>query len=595
MRLLSFVFVFLISCSVFSQSEILAKNYFDRGDYQKAIAMYQKLYAKSPYKNDYMMKLVEAHQQLENFKESRLLLEKQINKRNPQKQFLVDLGHNYSLQKKDSIAEIYYAKALAFVQEKPNYTSVIAKKFERYSLLDKAILVYEKAMELNTLVNYNIQLARIYGEQGALEKMFLKYVNAVKLQQRLKPIAQRNFSLYITQDPKNQANVILRGVLLKKLQEGPNILYNELLSWLFIQQKDFVKAFTQEKAIYKRMGDADMGAIIDLTVIALKEEAYESATDIINFVIEKSASPGAKLQGHQYLMNIKMATATQDDYKDITEEFERLLDQYGSDVATYLLQIDYNHFLAFKANDIETAISNLKNLTKKRLNRYQESRIKMELADILVLDEKFNRALIYYTQIQKKVKSDVLAQEARFKVARTSYFKGDFVWAKAQVDVLRKSTTQLIANDALQMMLLIHDNTLEDSLQTALKKYAHADLLALQNKDKEAIAALSEILTNHKGEKIEDEALLKQGELYEKTGQFKKAEANYLTLIKLYKDEILADDAFYKLANLYENKLQDPQKAKNYYEQIVFDFADSIYFIEARKKYRMLRGDEIEF
>ena len=97
-------------------------------------------------------------------------------------------------------------------------------------------------------------------------------------------------------------------------------------------------------------------------------------------------------------------------------------------------------------------------------------------------------------------------------------------------------------------------------------------------------------MTSHKGEKIEDEALLKQAELYEITGFYKKAETNYLKIIELYKDEILADDAYFKLANLYENQLQNPQKAKEYYEQIIFDFADSIYFTQARKRYRILRG-----
>jgi tetratricopeptide (TPR) repeat protein len=451
-------------------------------------------------------------------------------------------------------------------------------------------MAYEKAMELNPAVNYNIQVARIYGEQGALEKMFLKYINAVKLQQRYKPLAQRNFSLYITQDPQNNANVLLRKTLLKKLQQGPDVLYNELLSWLFIQQKEFNKAFTQEKAIYKRMGDQDLTAIVDLAVITLEEKDYLNAEQIINFLIEKSVTPSAKLQGHQYLMKISLATAQEKDYKKIAQQFETLLDQYGHGVQSYLLQIDYNHFLAFTAKQVPLATANLKKLIKKQLNPYQESLVKMELADILVFDEKFNRALIYYSQIQNKVKSDVLAQEARFKVARTSYFKGDFVWAKAQTDVLRKSTTQLIANDALKMTLMIHDNTLEDSLQTALKKYARADFLALQNKDAQAIEVLSEILTTHKGEKIEDEALLKQAELYQKTGQYKKAEANYLKIITVYKDEILADDAYFNLANLYEHQLQDPQKAKQYYEQIIFDFADSIYFTQARKKYRMLRG-----
>ena len=590
MRLLC-IFLFFMACSPgFSQSETLAENYFDRGEYQKAISIYQKLQAKMPYKSQYMLKLVEAYQQLENFDLAQALLEKQLQTRNAQSQYLVDLGHNYALQKKDSLANTYYNQALELLAQKPNYSSLIARKFEQFSLLDKAIMAYEKAMELNPAVNYNIQVARIYGEQGALEKMFLKYINAVQLQQRYKPLAQRNFSLYITQDPKNKANVLLRKTLLKKLQQGPNVLYNELLSWLFIQQKEFDKAFTQEKAIFKRMGDQDLTAIVELAVITLDEKDYKNAEQIINFLIEKSATPRDKLQGHQYLMKIRLSTAQEKDYKKIAQEFEDLLDIYGRGRQSYLLQIDYNHFLAFTANNISLAVTNLKKLIKTPLDPYQESLVKMELADILVFDEKFNRALIYYSQIQNKVKSDVLAQQARFKVARTSYFKGDFVWAKAQTDVLRKSTTQLIANDALKMTLMIHDNTLEDSLQTALKKYARADFLALQNKDAQAIEVLSEILTTHKGEKIEDEALLKQAELYEKTGQYKKAEANYLKIIAIYKDEILADDAYFNLANLYENQLQDLQKAKEYYEQIIFDFADSIYFTQSRKNYRILRG-----
>ncbi|MDB3977530.1 tetratricopeptide repeat protein, partial [Flavobacteriaceae bacterium] len=490
MRLLYVFLFFLVGSSVFSQSETLAENYFDRGEYQKAISIYQKLYAKAPYKSQYTLRLVEAYQQLENFQAAQVLLEKQLKYRNGQSQYLVDIGHNYSLQKKDSLANTYYAKALELVAQKPNYSSLIARKFEEFSLLDKAILAYEKAMELNPAVNYNIQVARIYGEQGALEKMFLKYINAVQLQQRYKPLAQRNFSLYITQDPKNKANGILRKILLKKLQQGPNVLYNEFLSWLFIQQKEFDKAFIQEKAIYKRMGDQDLRAIIDLAEITLDEKDYPNAEQIINFLIDKSVTPSAKLQGHQYLMKIRLATAQEKDYTKIAQEFETLLDLYGRGGQSYLLQIDYNHFLAFIANKVSLAVSNLKNLIKKPLDPYQESMVKMELADILVFDQKFNRALIYYSQIQNKVKSDVLAQEARFKVARTSYFKGDFVWAKAQTDVLRKSTTQLIANDALKMTLMIHDNTLEDSLQRALKKYARADFLALQNKNTQAIEVL---------------------------------------------------------------------------------------------------------
>ena len=243
---------------------------------------------------------------------------------------------------------------------------------------------------------------------------------------------------------------------------------------------------------------------------------------------------------------------------------------------------------------MEEAQQQLQVLLGQTPGKFEEAAIKMALADILVLDEKFNQALIYYTQVQNLVKNDVIAQNARFKVAKTSYFKGDFEWAKTQLDVLKSSTSQLIANDALEMSLLISDNSLEDSTQAALKGYARADLLSFQKKDDEAIAVLEGVLLNHKTEKIEDEALLKQAELFEKKGDFAKAEGNYLRIIQFHKDGILGDNAHYRLAELYNTQMQEPEKAREFYEKIIFDYADSIYFVDSRKKYRELRGETVE-
>lgn len=579
--------------TAYGQSELLAKNYFEQGKYEKALSLYDKLYRKDPNRLNYLTALVETHQQLEQFTEAEALLQKKIGERRIVPQLFVELGHNYALQNRDTLATESYLKAIDFVDVNPNYAYPIGSAFLKYSLLDEAVITYEKAMTIDPEKNFNQQLARIYGEQGDLDKMFGTYIDLIQSNPSYTSRAQRDFSSFISEDPLNEANVVLRKNLLRKSQESPDVLYNQLLSWLFIQQKEFKKAFTQEKAIYKRDEEQDLDRLVNLGLIAISEEAYDEATDIIEFYVEEASSPSVQLQGQQYLMKIALATATEKEYPVIEKRYESLISEFGDGRSTYLLQIDYNHFLAFQAGKSQLAITNLKKLTKEQLNAYQEAKVKMELADILVFDEKFNQALIYYSQIQNKVKSDVLAQEARFKVARTSYYKGDFEWSQIQLDVLRKSASQLIANDAMQLSLIIRDNSLEDSTQTALRKFARADLLALQNKDKEAITALEEILTNHKGEKIEDEALLKQGELYEKREQFVQAEANYNKLIELYPDDILADDAHFRLAKLYEVHLDMPIKAKELYEQIIFNFADSIYFVEARKRFRMLRGDAI--
>ena len=592
MRIFLFSLILFLTTAGFSQNDALAKNYFEQGEFQKALSIYERLSKQSPYRMDYFTAVIEANQQLENFSEAERLLKEKVADGRNYPQLYVELGHNYSLQNKTELAGEYYNKAIAALDINPNFAYNIGAAFQKYSLLDEAVATFEKGMSLSDKMDFNTQLAQIYGEQGKLEKMFDSYIKIIERNLSFKGTAQRYFSLYTTEDANNEANSILRRILLQRSQQNPDVLYNELLSWLFIQQKEYKKAFVQEKAIYKRL-NGDIRGITNLAYIAISDEDYNAAREIVNFIIDSAFTPQNRLQGSQILMQIEVKTASPKQYPEIERKFENLLDEFGRGRDTYQMQIDYNHFLAFQNNKKETAIANLKILAKEKLTAYQEARIKMELADILVFDEKFNEALIYYSQIQNKVQNDVLAQDARFKVARTSYFKGDFEWAQIQLDVLKKSTSQLIANDAMQLSLLIRDNSLEDSTQTALKKYARADLLAFQEKNSEAILVLDDILINHKGEKIEDEALYKQGNIYEKIGDYIKAETNYLKIIEFYNDDILADDAHFRLAKLYEEKLDQPDKAKAQYEAIIFNYADSIYFVEARKKYRTLRGDAI--
>ncbi|MEM7187021.1 MAG: tetratricopeptide repeat protein [Bacteroidota bacterium] len=592
MRVCILLIALFMSLPAFAQNEALGKNYFEKGEYEKALVIFEKLAKQHPHRTDYSTYLLKSYQQLEDYEAAEKIIIANLTGVRATPRFYVELGYNYALQEKDSLARVSYNKAIDGVRDNPYSAYTVGRTFAGYSLLNQAAATYELAMQLDPERDYNPQLAKIYGEQGKLDKMFDTYIDLVQNNTGYRATAQRNFSFYVNEDPANEANMILRKLLLKKLQERPDILFNELLSWLFIQQKEYRKAFVQEKAIYKR-SEEDLRGIIDLLRITIDEESYEDAREIVGFVIDKAPSPEVRLEGYQYLMNVEMKLAQPEDYPAIENQFRELFEEFGSGPATLALQIDYNHFLAFRMGRSAEAIANLKALSDYRLSVFQEARVKLTLADILVFDEKFNQALIYYTQVQKKVKSNVLAQEARFKVAQTSYFKGDFEWAQVQLDVLKKSASQLIANDAMELSLLIRDNSLEDSTQAALKKFSRSDLLQLQHKNNEALSVLQDILTNHKGEKIEDEALLRMGMIYEEMGSYEQAEANYLKLIEFYKEDILADDAHFKLAQLYEGPLAQPEKAKTYYEQIIFDFADSIYFVEARKRYRMLRGDAI--
>tara|TARA_B100001063_G_C16748900_1_gene549109 strand:- start:842 stop:2071 length:1230 start_codon:yes stop_codon:yes gene_type:complete len=404
---------------------------------------------------------------------------------------------------------------------------------------------------------------------------------------------KRAVSDFISENKDNENNVYLRRLLLKKIQQEPNPYWYELLSWLYVQEKAYNKSFIQEKALYKRNPES-LDRIIELAVTALGDNDSETSKDIFNYVLETTQDATTALTAHQYILEIDTQNATSKKELDVIDKaYNELFDQFGKSELTLPLQLAYGEFLAFHLKDTESATSFLRKSMKLNISEFQEAKVKLLLADILVLQERFNEALIFYSQIQLSLKNSTISQEARFKVAKTSYYKGDFDWAESQLKILKSSTSQLIANDALDLKLLISDNKWEDSTQTALKYYAKADLYSFQNKTDEAISLLDKILEEHKGESIIDQALFQQAKLFEKKKQYNKAEANYLKIIADYREDILADDAHYYLAELYNTHLAKPEEAKQLYEKIIFDFEDSIYFIESRKKFRMLRGDSI--
>ena len=328
--------------------------------------------------------------------------------------------------------------------------------------------------------------------------------------------------------------------------------------------------------------------------LALEDTDIETAQEIFEFIVSSTDDEITKLNAQLQLIDIQLLDADEKDLDTIQKQFDELIAIHGYKNQTLQLQVAYSNFLTFKKNTPVPAIDILKKSLDLPLNERANAYVKLALGDILVYDKKFNQALIYFSQIQKKLKNDVMGQNARFKVAQTSFYKGDFDWALTQLKVLRSSTSQLIANDAMQLSLLISDNSLEDSTQTALKKYARADLLAYQNKTREAITELDAILKDHKGEKIEDEALLKQAQLLESKKDYEAAEFNYRKITEFYANGILADDAHFALGELYRNVLDAPEKAKAEYEKIIFNYQDSYFFPQARKNFRLLRGDSIE-
>ena len=590
MRRFLLLLLCFFSLQLVAQEQQLAFQYFRNGEYEKAASIYKKLQKQNPYNTNYTRYLIDCYQLLEDYKAADTLIYTQLEKFKNQDYLYVDLGYNLQLQHFNEQAIPFYNKALNAIDEKPAIGYLIGRAFQDNHLLDYALLAYKKTMKLNPAANYNFQIALIYSEKAEIENMFSTYLDMIIFDEGYITSAKNNIGRFITEDAENEHNVSLKKLLLKRSQNNPQNYWNQLLSWLYIQQKDYFKAFIQEKAVYKRNLE-DLNPIIEVGRIAFENNDFDVAKSCFNYILESTKDTDIELTAKLYLLQINMESNAENEI--IETQFQEIFNQYGKSIPTFHVQVIYAEFIAFKKNNPDKGVSELKRILKLPLNEFQEGYVKTKLADILVFTNKFSSALIYYTQVQNSLKNHEIGQTARFKIAQTSYFKGDFEWAQSQLKVLKNSTSQLISNDALDLNLLITDNIVKDSLRVALKKYAVAELLAFQNKNDQAIDTLQVVLNNFKEHPILDETLFKQAQLFEKTGDYEKAEFNYLAIIDLKKDDILVDNAIYSLAELYLNKLYNIEKATEYYQLIIFEYPSSIFLVDARKKFRKLRGDNI--
>ncbi|WP_026703540.1 tetratricopeptide repeat protein [Flavobacterium soli] len=585
-----FLYIFLFfSLASFAQNEQLALNYFEKGDFEKALIAYEELLNDKPGNNLYFQKVLESHQQLSHFEKANEMIQARLDKYK-QPNMLVELGYNYQLQKDEAKAKKFYDKALEKIEENPSNVYAIAVNFEKKNLLDYALKAYQISTSLEPKLNFNYQMAVIYGQQGKTEMMIEKFLEEAQKNPQSQIMIQNHLSRFMNEDGETSFNDSLRKALLIRTQKDQDIFWNKFLSWFFVQQKDYGKAFIQEKAIYRRDPES-FSDIVNLAQLAIEEGDEESAIEIINFVLENTQDLDLQIFAHSFLLENRIEKATEKDYPAIEAELELLLKKFGISPYSLSLQTLQAHFITFNRNNPEQGRAILKKALELPINRYQEAEIKMELADILLFEEKFNQALIYYSQIEEDLKNDEVGHEASLKSAKTSYFKADFVYATSQFKVLKSASTQLIANDALEYFLLINDNTVADSTQVALKKFARADYLLYQNKTQEALVQFQNILKENKGNEIESVTLLRLGQTYEKMHDYNSALSQYQNIIDNHKEGIYIDEALYFSAEIYNNDLKTPEKAKPLYEAVLFNHQDSIYFIEARKKFRQLRGD----
>lgn len=603
MKIAFYFLLLLIASNAFSQGNDvqLAEAYYGRGEFEKAIPYCENVFELNATKANFL-RLLDCYNQTKRLKDAEKLLKKQVSTARSDFDYPMLLGQFYEENGDPSKATKIYDN---LIDDLPNNASTIVTIYNAFRTKDKndyALKTIEKGQKLlKTTYPLQIQFADLYGATGQMEKMMDAYMDLLDKYPSYDSYVQNTLSRKIEFLEKDNLEYnYLKTALLTKVQKQPeNIVYNNMLIWLFIQKKNFNAALVQVQALDRRE-EGQGTRVFELGQMCLENKEYIVARKAFQYVRDLGSDKRLFYPAEIALLNTRFVEVTtnrnysQLEVQAAISEYENALQRLGEKRNTLDLILELAHIEAFYGGKPISAIGRLsKALEIPGLTDMQKAETKMQLADIEVLNADIWEASIYYMQIDKDFKYEPIGQEAKFKNARIYYYDGEFDFAQSQLDVLKQSTTKLIANDAMQLSLLITENYGLDSNYEAMSWFSKGDLLIEQHKYQEAFVYFDSIQTVYNYHSLGDDILLKKSFAMQVQGKWLEA-VDYLNeLLKYYQFDILADDAVFQLGDIYQNQLIDNEKAAEYYRKILFDYKGSLYTIEARKRFRHLRGDMI--
>ncbi len=578
----------------------LAYQYYRNGDFDKAIELFEKLYNEKPTL-EYYQQLFSSYNATKDYTAMEKLASKQAKKDRRDARYLIDLGYAYKLENKEKKATELYDDIIKNLLPEESFITSTAQHFEEYRNFDYALQTYEKGNKLlRDPLYYAFDIASIYFIQNknpqAIEHL-LDYIKG-------NPDEFDKVYAYL-QSEQNKSEVFaeLENQLYDRIQRSQNdIVYAEVLIWLKLQQKDFASALIYAKSLDKRNNEAGE-RILQIAYQAIDAEAYNDAINALEYIVQKGEKSPLLISAKMLLLETRKDkilhgfSFTIEELVLLKNDYLNFISAYGKSPATAKTICDLAKMEALYMHDLDGAIERLTEVIALiGLNRDIKNKAKLDLGDYYVMNGEYWESTLLYSQVDKEDKDGIIGEEARFKNAKLSYYKGEFEWAQAQLDVLKGSTSELIANDALQLSVFIIDNSGLDTVYTPMQMFANADLLIFQNKFDTAILTMDSIPRLFPNHSLSDDIFMAKAKIALKKLNYDEAITwlNYIVKSETYKKDILGDDATYMLAGIYEKNKNDIPKAMQYYKAIMLDYKDSVYLTEARKKFRILRGDKLE-
>ena len=580
---------------------IMANKYYETREFNKAAPLFKELHSTTGniyYFRTYIQCLAE----MQSFEQAENEIKKEIRRtKNQYPELYIQYGYILQLQKRSEEAGEQFEEAIRLTPPNKNLILNTANYFLQWREYEKAEKILLKGQKTLPNENFSLDLAQVHLLLRNYSRLMEELLDAVKISEETLPRVQSMLSSALYLDIDNGLRDEFRKILIKRIQAEPEGTgYNRLLIWFYLQEKQFPAALRQAIALDRRTG-TESPQILSFAQMALNNNSYEDASAAYGYILSKGRNNPYFHQAVFYKMQADYLNFTRNEpgnmekARQLAANFEENLSLLGYSAMTLQLVKAFAHLLSFYLKESEKAIAVLeKGLKIPGLKAEEWGDLKTELADVYINADDPWEATLLYAQVIDANKENALGDEVKLKKAKLGYYMGNFDWAKAQLDVLKASTSKLTANDAMELALFISNNSGQDSTQAALTRFARADLLFFKNKDSLALITLDSIQSMFTFDLLGDDILYRKAKIEVRRNNYLQAITLLEEIVRNFSWDLLADDALFMMGEIWQYQLRDNAKAAEAYRKILFDYSGSIYVSEARKRYRELSSDRQE-
>ncbi|MBK8289858.1 MAG: tetratricopeptide repeat protein [Flammeovirgaceae bacterium] len=577
----------------------IANEYLLKGQKDKALSLYEQLAKKNEnihlIHSNYLNLLIDVG----NFTQAESYVERLI-KRDDKLSYRLDLGVVYVRSGDVTKADKYFKGFMKSLGEDSYKLKTMSDYLASRNLVEYSILALQQARTASgNSTMYTLELANLYRISGKRDQMVEEYLNYVTLTPSNISYIKNLMQILLTKPEELES---LESLLYDRVQKNQNSeVYLDLLIWVNLQQKNFYGAFIQSRAYDKRF-KKEQSKTLEIAQIALNNNDFDNADRSYSFVVKEYPNTINELPARLGLIQTREAKVkrsypvNRDSVKYLITEYGNFRNSYPDHPNAFEAVLSQSLLYAYYLDQKDSAVNGLNRLIiNNKVSPTMKAKAKIELGDIYLLKEEPWEATLLYSQVEKTQRETPLGYEAKLKNAKLSYFKGDFLLAQEHLDILKQATSREIANDAMELSMRIKENTTFDTTGAALKEYAAIELLLAQNKTDLAQARLNEFQNSDLiTESIKDDVYWLDANLFLKRGEFDQAVALLEKIVTEFGDDILSDDAYFLEGEIFELHLKKNDKAMEIYREFLNKYPGSVYAAEARKRYRVLRGDFTE-